>query len=175
MMITILTFVVSIIAFSSNAMCETALPTISNDAFRLSFDSRTGSLSQIADVLRGRELLTAESATPLWSIEFVDGTLIRPGEAKEFTWKSESDDSRELILRWRDFGRQDTPDLTVVATVRLDAQDAVSRWRIEVNGLASQKVNSVSYPRIGSIKDQGGDTLAVPYWIGEKTKFADNS
>ena len=171
-MIVILTSFLAIIAFSSNAMCETAMPTISNDAFRLSFDSSTGSISQITDVVRGRELLAAESATPLWSIEFVDGTVIRPGEAKGFTWKSENNTSQELVLKWFDFDRPDAPELAVVATVILDDHEAVSQWRIEVNGLGTQKVNSVSYPRIGSIKDQGGETLAVPYWIGEKTKFA---
>ena len=167
-----LAFFVSIIAFSSNAMCETAMPTISNDAFQLSFDSSTGNISQITDVVSARELLTAESANSLWLIAFVDGTLVRPGEANAFTWTQGNDASRELILRWSDFGRQDAPELAVVATVVLDDHEALSQWRIEVNGLGAQKVNSVSYPRIGSIKDQGGDTLAVPNWIGEKTKFA---
>ncbi len=167
-----LTCVLAIIAFSSIAMCETALPVISNAAFRLGFDPSTGSISRITDMFRGRELLAAESVTPLWSIKFVDGTLIRPGEAKGFTWKPEDNVSRELVLKWYDFDRPDAPELAVVATVMLDDHEAVSRWRIEVTGLGSQKVDSVSYPRIGSIKDHGGDTMAVPYWIGEKTKFA---
>lgn len=170
--IAFLTFFLAITAFSSNAMCDTAMPTIANDAFRLSFDSSTGSISQITDVVRGRELLAAESATSLWLIEFVDGTVIRPGEAKGFTWKPKDNASRELVLKWFDFDRPDAPELAVVATVMLDDHDAESRWRIEVNGLSEQKVDSVSYPRIGSIKDRGGDTLAVPQWIGEKTKFA---
>ncbi len=171
-MIATSTFFLAIVAFSSNAMCETAMPTISNGVFRLGFDSSTGSISRITDVVRGRELLDSESATPLWLINFVDGTVIRPGEANGFTWKPENNSSRELILKWSDFDRPDAPELAVVATVILDAHEAVSRWRIEVNGLGVRKVNSVSYPRIGSIKDQGGDTLAVPRWIGEKTKFA---
>ena len=137
-MIAILTFFVAIVAFNSNAMCETALPTISNEAFRLGFDSRIGSITQITDVVRERELLAAESSTPLWSIEFVDGTLIRPGEAKEFTWKTKNNASQELVLKWRDFDRLDAPELAVVATVALDDLEAVSRWRIEVNGLGAR-------------------------------------
>ena len=160
----------AVFALNSAATGETPQPELANDGIRLVFDSHHGSLAKITDMPRDHELLSKKTGVSLWSLEMADGTVISPDTANEFTWRIENDSPHALVLRWSALECADAPQLAVVATVMLDAQEAVSRWRIKVEGLGDQVIRNVAFPRISSLQERQGETMAVPQWIGEKTK-----
>lgn len=150
-------------ANSASANVDQTRPTVSTSSLRLDFDA-AGTLTQITDLANHHEFL-AGPALALWRLVLSDGTEVLPDKAHAFNWKG--GDDAPLELTWSQFELATESELKVIARVRADSQQPVCRWRIDVEGSGDCAVQTVQFPRIGPIRAQEHETLAVPQWIGE--------
>lgn len=153
------------------AEAQSAPPVLENAALRLAF-SENGALVAFHDKARDHAHIDADAAPELWTALLADGGRLSPADAGQFSWEGPEGPSPTLTLTWSEFNRATAPDLKVVARVSLDPDDAVSRWRIRVEGLNDLPLQSVRFPRLGGLAPQERETLAVPVWMGERTDQA---
>ncbi|MCC6492901.1 MAG: hypothetical protein IT424_07760 [Pirellulales bacterium] len=146
-------------------------PSVSSEALRLDFDKGRGNLAQIIDLKRHVEFLAIGDASPLWTLEFRDGTTLEPSDAAEFSWRA-APGSRSIQLVWSGFSSVAAPKLAVLARADLADADAVSRWSLAIEGLGGLAPRAIVYPRIGQLTPASGEVLLVPQWIGEATDQA---
>jgi hypothetical protein len=146
------------------------LPVIENAALSLRLEPQHGSLSGFTNKKLVHEHIEKPDAAGLWSATLPDGRVLAPASAKSFTWKNS--DALSLSLVWSGFDLAEAPDLRVSAKVSLEPEKAVSRWRIRFDGLGSLEPRAVHFPRVSGIAPQKNETLAVPVWMGERTRQA---
>ena len=139
-------------------------------ALDAAFDETKGTLSQLTDPATGHPFLSPDAGLSLWFIEWMDGTVLGPEGAASFS--RETGENGNLILRWSGLGVPEAPGLSVEAQVACDPAGGAIRWRIAVENVGERVIRTVTFPRIGPLAPQDGETLAVPQWIGEKTTQA---
>jgi hypothetical protein len=114
----------------------------------------------------------AHDSVGLWSLTMVDGstapvtTVVRAADAKQFTSRRTA---QGLELTWRGFTNSALAQMQVVATVSM-RRDSTSAWRIQLRGIDGAHVEQVQYPRLSGIAIGDGDELAVPSWMGQRTR-----
>lgn len=150
-------------------------PSIQNETLRLVFDRTDGHLREFTDLANGHNHVDASSSLDLWAIELPSNAkpaAITPTMAKSFSWTHDPADSQAIRLVWREFNLKQSPDLRVTADVRITPHESVARWRIRVDGLGHLAPRMLRFPRIGNVERQDNEVLAVPAWMGERTRRA---
>ncbi|MFV2070051.1 MAG: DUF6259 domain-containing protein, partial [Pirellulales bacterium] len=134
----------------------------------------------------------------LWELDMVRGgqrVVIKPEQAKTFRYDvvkacrktgldtetpeksaSQQDDScpsrgqspRELRLAWSDFTLAEASEYKVQVTVRLDRDEPISHWQISVERPPGVGLDKIRFPRVHHLKQQTGERLAVPVWMGRQ-------
>jgi len=138
------------------------------------FDEEHGSLISLLDKRTGHDHIDANALGSLWTLELppqAGGTLL-PEHARQFECRQEDDDLCRVRLVWTEFNRDAMPALSVSVLVRLDRAIQAGHFSILVQGLDAVVPQVVRFPRIGAIRPQESEVLAVPYWVGEKTTQA---
>jgi hypothetical protein len=161
------------------AQTSAATVRIENATMRVGFDSGDGELRELVDLQSGRNLL--RSVTPearrggagdgeVWRLELVGGDTIGAGDAREFEVERGAG-GRELGLTWKSFDLEGARGLAVTVTVKVDADSALSEWRIALHGAGGVRVERVHFPRVAAIAPMGeAERLAVPRWMGALAK-----
>jgi hypothetical protein len=145
--------------------------TIENQLLRLGFDEGSGRLVELAAPAAGFNLVDPAADSPLWRIDFPPGMPpVLPNDAGSFAFEEIIAEEPAWRLVWSEFSRDAAPGLRVVVDVSLDAATAVSAWSIAVEGLEALWPLSVAFPRVGGLTRQENEVLAVPYWMGERTR-----
>ncbi|WP_373063328.1 DUF6259 domain-containing protein, partial [Gemmatimonas sp.] len=114
----------------------------------------------------------ANDSVGLWSIALVSGTtapvttVIRASEAARFTARRIA---QGFELRWSGFTHPALSQLQVTATVTL-RRDTTTAWRIALSGMDSARGERGHFPRLSGILIQSRDELAVPSWMGQRTR-----
>jgi hypothetical protein len=141
---------------------------LENSSLRVTFDPTQGHLLSLVDRLLNHEFVRSGTDTPLWSLVLDNGRTVTPQQAGNLSL-ARSGTSAAIELHWTDFQEPAAPQLKVVATVSLEAQEPVVGWRIAVRETGPLKVRSMQYPCLPGIAPQDREVLAVPVWVGEKT------
>ncbi|HOH29292.1 MAG TPA: DUF6259 domain-containing protein, partial [Candidatus Hydrogenedentes bacterium] len=161
--------IVTIISFS----CAVALGTsLEAPEFLLEFDNQQGQLVRLFDKSAGHEHIAPDVAGDLWVVELPEnaGGVLRPSDAKTFA--VQASEPAHVLLSWSAFGRESMPNLSVEISVSYDAEQYAGCWDIVIRGLEKTVPAVVRFPRIPHIAKQESEALAVPFWMGEKTKRA---
>jgi len=106
----------------------------------------------------------------LWSLELTPGhpdSAIHASAARTVRVRKRGADAIEIT--WSGFARTPAPQLSVVATVRLQ-RDSTTRWQVAVSGLKGTPVERVHFPRLTGVRLRPGDELAVPSWMGQRAR-----
>jgi len=170
------------LSFAPIAIAEVSAPdtiSIANAVIRIGFDSTDGRLLELIDVGSARNLVRPRTTTGphpaardpgIWQLELLGGDTITPAAAHDFgVERLERDHSLRLV--WRNFDIEGARDLAVMVTVRLDADSALSEWRIALQEAGALQVERVHFPRIVAIAPLGPrERLAVPRWMGALAK-----
>jgi hypothetical protein len=153
-------------------LCATAqdAPVLETNALLLRLDPQHGSLVAFTDKAHPHEHIATPDPTGLWSAALSDGRVITPQVARQFTCKKTGDST--LSLSWSAFDLAAAPDFKVTAAVSLDATKPIARWHIRVEGFKGAGLRAVHFPRITGLAQQENETLAVPVWMGERTRRA---
>ncbi len=140
----------------------------------LTIDEEQGHVVSFFDKAAKFEHLLGEKPGPLWLLELSGsvGGLISGDDARTFTWMSEDGETPSLRLVWSDFARGDAPDLVVRVDIDHETSSGMSRWRLQMSGLAALSPAALHFPRIADIAPRSLETVAAPYWMGEKTTTA---
>lgn len=141
---------------------------------RLSMDAAHGNIQSLLDSVSGHEHLVGDERGALWILDFADehGGALTPEDAGSFSWQRSETSSDELELIWRDFDRHECPRLAVHVLVKTVPDGPGFQWDIALRNLEEVGPRVVRFPRIPTIASQPDEVLAVPYWIGEKTRQA---
>ena len=143
---------------------------IENAHLLISFDRNTGALMEFTDKTNSHAFL-AESATActIWEVERSGDTGIEKitmPSASEFSFSKP--DPLTIILSWNNFRDIANANFSITAEVRLDAQKALSYWKLRIHGKEGSEIHRVVFPRVSGIKDIGNEQMATPLWMGEK-------
>ena len=142
---------------------------LENSSLRVAFDPTHGHLLSLVDRSQDHEFVLSGTDTPLWSLVLDDGRTVGPQQSGKISWPVLGF-PRPSSSSWTDFQVPSAPDLKVVATVSLEAQEPAIRWRIAVRGTGPVKVRVLHYPCLPGIARQDREVLAVPVWMGEKAR-----
>lgn len=145
---------------------------LNNGRITLGFDRKTGSVTDMTDVINSYEWLEKNiSAGSPWEIEFVTsgGTkLIDFTNAGKFRYSNP--DPATIILKWKKFKDPELSRLEVEAKILLDKDKALSYWNISVKNPEGKQIRQVMFPRIAGLKEGDAEYLAVPQWMGQIMK-----
>ena len=142
-----------------------------NRNLQVGVDKRSGQIVEFIDLTSRRNLAgVATDLGGLWEVEFTDGRLLSPTNARTCDLTPLAAKPGGLRLEWRDFGLARSPALSVEVTVRLDPRLALSRWQISLHNLSGQTPRVIRFPRLLEVAEQPGDKLAVPVWLGEQSE-----
>jgi hypothetical protein len=154
----------------STALTGQELITVSGGTLEVGCDTDRGAIGRLADSQLPFDVIDRQAGTvELWEIELQIGgqaKTVTPKDAPAFRWERIADPSPGLKLRWEGFA----PELQVSAvdaTVMLDQAESVTRWEIAVTKAADVLLERVRYPRVGGIRRQDREALAVPAWMGQ--------
>ncbi|HPA18835.1 MAG TPA: DUF6259 domain-containing protein [Verrucomicrobiae bacterium] len=131
--------------------------------------SETGQLVKLMNE-RPEHNFASTNAPALWSLRLVSGAktnALDASSATRFDAQRLSDDPRKLRLTWDGFGGVGVAGLRVDAVVRLDPNEAVSRWELSVQKPRDSALEEVRFPRLSGIPPQTNEVLAVPAWMGQ--------
>jgi hypothetical protein len=156
--------------FSLSVYAQTVGASLENEHLRVTFDEKTGSLTGFRALATGHEFI-GENNGGLWEIETARGQ-INPAMAGAFHWRRGGEKGDQLELEWTDFAPVQMQGLRVTATLALAGDEPSSHWQIALDGIAALSPTSVRFPRISSITAQENEVLAVPVWMGERTRRA---
>jgi hypothetical protein len=164
-----------ICAASAEAQTAAAPIRLENEHMRVVFDAKDGRVIELVDRKSGKSFVDAPADTlGVWDVHAIAGGTtrrVRPADARRFRWsRTHAGATPAVRLIWDDFGVEGAPALRVTATVRLRPRDAMSEWRIRLDGIQGAGVDSVRFPRIGGIPVGERDELAVPQWMGQRTR-----
>jgi hypothetical protein len=154
------------------AMCGVAGAqpvTVSNSLTRIRLEATRGTLAEITDLKSGHNFV-GPSPDGLWSIQLAGGDKpaeVVPSHAGRFSSVALPGGAMGYELTWSGFSNSAPSDLRVRVTVGIPQGEAVSRWRIAVEGLGTNAVRRVRFPIIDNIPVQDGERLAVPSWMGQ--------
>ncbi|MFV2070052.1 MAG: DUF6259 domain-containing protein, partial [Pirellulales bacterium] len=74
----------------------------------------------------------------------------------------------ELRLTWSDFTLAEASQYKVQVTVRLERDEPISHWQIAVERPPGAGLDKIRFPRVHRIRQQTGERLAVPIWMGRE-------
>ena len=106
-----------------------------------------------------------------WEIELSDSSgtkTIDISNAQKFRFRKSNDST--IVLEWKKFEDIKNKNFRVTANVALYKSEAMSSWRISVDGIMGMQVNKVAFPRIKIIENDCDEFLAVPEWMGQLLK-----
>lgn len=159
----------------SYAQLAVAKERIHNDKIGVSFHHNTGALEAI-DLTKDRLPLlrsSDENNTSPWKIDIDhSGETIVLDIHDAASFSSDRKNNR-LELTWKDFPGI-ARAMTVVATVELLPDSAMSAWRIRVDGIDNLLLQKVTFPIIAGLQQQEAEHLAVPDWMGALLKSPRN-
>lgn len=146
---------------------------VGNGALAFGFDAGDGALIDIVDVASGHHFV--RGGTAVWQIDLAGaaGRVLRPGDARRFTWRMAADSPQLLELTWSDFDLSDAPGLVVAVSVAMDDAAALSDWRIGLDSMGTMTVEQVRFPRVEKITRLPREELVVPRWMGTLARSPD--
>lgn len=145
---------------------------LTNGKINLVFDKTSGALVSLSDLANSQILYDKKQpAFSPWEIEISDSSgtkTIDISNASIFRFHNHNDST--LILEWKKFEDLKNKNFCITAFVTLDKSEAMSSWRISVEGTTGIQVNKVAFPRIKISENEGDEFLAVPEWMGQLIK-----
>lgn len=142
---------------------------VHNALLQVGVDRTTGQIVELIDRVSKQNL--AGSSTNLggiWELDLTTLSRLTPASAHAFA--AAPLEPSGLRFTWSEFGLTQAPGLVVEVTVRLDANQALSRWQIAVRNTGGLVPNTVRFPRLLDVPSQPGERLAVPVWMGQETE-----
>ena len=134
----------------------------------LVFTAKAQGLAHLIDKSLAHDHLDgAEPPPPLWQIDVRAGeqlTTVSPSDASHFECQPDSARSG-LRLVWSGFAASLNVS-NVVVTVGLEGDRTASRWEIEVLKSPASQLERIRFPRVGGLRAQPQECLAVPTWTG---------
>ncbi len=143
-----------------------------NSLLRVALDREDGTLRELVDVAGNHNhVAEAPSDVGLWRIALLvedRRVTLDPARAESFQCEPLAVPRVGLRATWHDFALSEAADCRVEVTVELDPDAPMSRWSIAVDKPAALGVRQVHFPRLGGIRRQEDERLAVPAWLGQK-------
>jgi hypothetical protein len=136
----------------------------------MELSSRDGHVVALRDGAGVQRAGAVSDSVGLWSIDVVQGSAVTPVHAAQASqFASRRTSAGALELTWSGFAGTVLPRLRVVATVVARA-DSTTAWRVRVTGILGVPVERVHFPRVTGITIRDGDELAVPSWMGQRSR-----
>ncbi|HUZ61568.1 MAG TPA: DUF6259 domain-containing protein [Hanamia sp.] len=163
-----------LLVYAHNPIKKDKAVIIGNKGIRFSFDVSSGTLLAFTDMTNTSEVLNNQdmaSHGSIWEITLEKYSVVKKlniNNARVFHFTKVNDKS--LQLEWSDFSILSNPLFKVTVNIKVDDQEPFSDWHISVTGLHDEKLERVTFPKIGGVKDMGSENLAVPAWMGELIK-----
>jgi hypothetical protein len=143
-------------------------PELTGPGLRLVLSASDGHIEALYDGA-GRQLAGAPGdSVGLWTARLSPGAAraeITALDASRFTWRRVGRSALEL--RWDGFS--EAPALRVTATVRI-RPDSTTAWRIRMDGMRDLPIETIHYPRLNGIRFGELPELAVPLWMGQRSR-----
>ncbi len=150
---------------------DNAIATLENNHLRLGFDRHSGALVELADSGTNNNCLDQnQPGEPLWKITCrLNGRTytLAPDLASTFRVAIETGSRRRLHLSWTGFSTAELAACTVVAEIELESDQPLSRWKISMTKPPSCALSRIEFPRVGTLRRQPEERLAVPLWMGQ--------
>jgi hypothetical protein len=144
-------------------------PQTANAQLRLGVHPTSGALVEFTELSTGQNLLAPPAIpTELWLLEFADGRVLSPTNARAFRVAPLEGRESGLRLCWDGFAPPTPPDLRVVVTISLTDSPAMSVWRIAAENLGPETPRQLRFPRVLNVAARPGERLAVPVWMGQE-------
>ena len=143
---------------------------VSNGYLSIGVGTEHGDLVSLADTRTHQNFAeTAATNAGLWELSLVGSAqVLSPADAQSFRCQPISGRNPGLRLTWDQFAVPAAPALRVEVVARLEPGQPMSRWELEVTGLAGLGIKLVRFPRIVNIPRQANEWLAVPVWMGQR-------
>ncbi|GMV91597.1 MAG: putative glycoside hydrolase [Candidatus Hydrogenedentota bacterium] len=164
--------ILTTVAIGVFSEADLATTRLENPSLSITLTPDTGSLVQITDRALSQAFMATEATASLWQVELMDGSVVEPESATRTSCAVQEDDAHGVLMTWSGFGIERAPDFRVEVRITMVAEEPVSRWRIAIRGIGNIAPRRIIFPRLGSLSEQPGETLAVPQWIGEVTTQA---
>lgn len=130
-------------------------------------DRDDGRLIEFADSASGQNFAGA-TTSGLWSLELEGAPPIElsPTNARLCRIDTLRGADPGLRLAWSRFDHPAVPDLRVEVTIRLDRQQALSRWDLAVESQGQHAIERIRFPRIVNLPRLDRERLVMPFWGG---------
>lgn len=166
-------FLVSIVSCFSMSITRAEpaarIARVSSPFFQVGLECGSGRIVELADLASTRNFVTETPVSGgLWELEFAGNPPNRliPARAQSCQARRLQGGEPGLRLTWSQFGLSNAPQLAVEVTVRLDRQQASSRWGIEIAAPGNLEVARIRFPRIQNLTQLERERLVVPVWAG---------
>ena len=147
--------------------------TIQNGRIVMTCDGPHGVLSQLSDVRSAHDFLVVSgNSRPLWTLYIAapDPMPLTPSAARDFQTRPSQTGAPSIEMEWRGFGLAAAPDLLVQVRAELDEDAPEARLHLSVKQLGALRLDSIVFPSVAGIAEQPDEELAVPVWMGERTR-----
>lgn len=145
---------------------------LADQTARLTFSQSSGAWQGFESLTGNISLLEDHGDQSLWLLTLLDGKMVNPEQAKNFSCQPQEPESSSLEMTWSDFQLPEAPELKVIVKVLLEPWQNEICWRIRLEGLGSLSLQGVHFPRLNGIVRQPDETVAVPDWMGVSTQKA---
>lgn len=139
-------------------------------ALELGIDRAQGSLVAWVDPVTGRNLVGGDPATGgFWEVELEGDSgrrVLAPTQAARVDVADLGAGRSGLRLSWSGWDLPQAPDLRVVVTVEWVPGQALSRWRLSLEGLGGWTPERVRFPLLRQLPQWEDERLAMPFWAG---------
>ncbi len=137
--------------------------------FQVGVDKTSGQVVELIDVASQHNFASAATNLGgLWELDLANAGTLTPANARQFDVAPST--ASALRLRWSEFGLVRAPQLNVEVTVRVDPNQALSHWQIQVNHTGGPPPRLIRFPRLLNIPEQPREHLAVPVWLGQQAE-----
>jgi uncharacterized protein DUF6259 len=143
---------------------------IDNGFLRIGIDPHDGKLVELVDLGTRQGQVEGDPASGgLWELELLlenRPAMLTPAESKSFQYEL-VEAEQGLRMTWSGFELAGAEQCKVEASVRLQAGEPMSRWRIAVHKPPELALHKIHFPRLFGLSQQENERLAVPVWLGQ--------
>lgn len=145
---------------------------VGSQQLQVGVDQTSGQIVELVDLRTQRNLAgMATNASGLWELDFGLPALgvLQPASARVFEIAPIVEPTVRRLI-WSQFGIAQAPELRVEVTVRMETNQALSRWQIAVRNTGGLLPKTLKFPRLLEVPVQPNEHLAVPVWLGQQAE-----
>jgi hypothetical protein len=151
-----------------SANASTDIVRLGTPWLKLGVDRSRGQAVALVDARSRQNFFNPAAEGGLWQLEFagLPALTLSPTNAQACRVDKLGGAEPGARLTWSQFGLSDAPELRVEVTIRLDPQQALSRWQLAVEALPERVLQRIRFPRVLDLPRLERERLAMPFWGG---------